>query len=59
MAQFAAHAKSRTIRTPSSIQVVKGLNREGLAQWKHYETEMAPVMGVLGRWVKTFGYDEG
>ncbi|HEY2071782.1 MAG TPA: sulfotransferase [Rhizomicrobium sp.] len=57
MADFATHAKSRTIRTPSSIQVVKGLNREGMAQWKHYEAEMKPVMAVLEKWVEGFGYN--
>jgi tetratricopeptide (TPR) repeat protein len=56
MAGFATHAKSRTIRTPSSIQVVKGLNREGMAQWKHYEAEMAPVRDVLERWAEQWGY---
>jgi Flp pilus assembly protein TadD len=59
MAGFAAHAKSRTIRTPSSIQVVKGLNREGVAQWRHYASELAPVMPLLTPWVKKFGYAEG
>jgi len=29
---------------------------EGMAQWKHYETELAPVMGVLGTWVDRWGY---
>ncbi|HEX3675406.1 MAG TPA: sulfotransferase [Rhizomicrobium sp.] len=57
MHDFAIHAKSRTIRTPSSIQVVKGLNREGMAQWRHYETELAPVMDVLVPCVKAFGYE--
>jgi Flp pilus assembly protein TadD len=57
MAGFAAHARSRTIRTPSSTQVVKGINREGMAQWKHYEAEMAPVTPTLAPWVERFGYE--
>ena len=56
MGDFAAHAKSRTIRTPSSIQVVKGLNRAGVAQWRHYKTELAPALAVLRPWVEQFGY---
>ena len=56
MIDFAEHAKSRTIRTPSSVQVVKGINREGVGQWRHYETEMASTMPFLGRWIQQFGY---
>ena len=57
MKDFAEHAKSRTIRTPSSTQVVKGINREGVGLWRHYEKEMAPAMPYLGRWIKQFGYE--
>jgi tetratricopeptide (TPR) repeat protein len=57
MNDFAEHAKSRTIRTPSSVQVVKGINRDGVGQWRHYEKEMAPAMPYLGRWVEAFGYE--
>ncbi|MGH6870860.1 MAG: sulfotransferase [Rhizomicrobium sp.] len=56
IADFATHAKSRTIRTPSSTQVVKGLNREGMGTWRHYEAEMAGVMGVLEKWVERWHY---
>jgi hypothetical protein len=54
MSDFAEHAKGRTIRTPSSTQVVKGINREGVAVWKNYEAEMAPVMPVLAPWIEKF-----
>lgn len=58
MNDFAEHAKSRTIRTPSSTQVIKGINREGVGVWRHYEKEMAPAMPYLGRWIKDFGYTD-
>jgi hypothetical protein len=54
---FAEHAKSRTIRTPSSTQVVRGINREGVGVWRHYRDEMAPALPILAPWVEAFGYD--
>lgn len=57
MRDFAEHAKSRTIKTPSSIQVVRGINSEGVGLWRHYEREMAPAMPVLAPWVKSYGYE--
>ena len=57
MRDFAEHAKSRTIRTPSSVQVVKGINSEGVGVWRNYEKEMAPAMPYLGRWIREFGYE--
>ena len=56
MNDFAVHARSRTIRTPSSVQVVKGINRDGVGQWRHYRAEMAPAMAPLQHWIETFGY---
>ena len=57
MRDFAEHARSRTIRTPSSVQVVRGINREGVGQWRHYAREMEPAMPFLNRWVEAFGYE--
>jgi tetratricopeptide (TPR) repeat protein len=56
MRDFAEHAKFRTIRTPSSVQVVRGINREGVGQWRHYAKEMEPAMPFLTRWIEAFGY---
>ncbi len=53
---FAAHARGRTISTPSASQVVRGLNRDGVAQWRNYENELSPVMGILAPWVEKLGY---
>ena len=57
MNDFAQHAMSRTIRTPSSVQVVKGINREGVGVWRHYREDMAPALDTLQHWVETYGYD--
>jgi tetratricopeptide (TPR) repeat protein len=58
MRDFAAHAKSRAITTPSSAQVRQGLNREGIGHWRRYREQMAPVLPILQPWVERFGYPE-
>lgn len=57
MRDFAEHAKSRTIKTPSSVQVVRGINADSVGLWRNYEKEMAPALPVLAPWVRTYGYD--
>ena len=57
MRDFAAHAKSRAITTPSSAQVRQGLNREGIGHWRRYREQMAPVLPILQPWVERFGYE--
>lgn len=56
MADFAAAAGTRTIQTPSAVQVRAGLNRRGLGRWAQYRHELSPVLPVLARWVERFGY---
>jgi tetratricopeptide (TPR) repeat protein len=38
----------RTIRTPSAEQVRKGISREGVDQWRHYEPWLGPLKAALG-----------
>jgi tetratricopeptide (TPR) repeat protein len=56
--EFAQKAKARSIATPSSTQVIKGLNREGVGQWRHYREQLAPVMPMLRPWIQTFRYQD-
>lgn len=56
MRNFAGHARSRAIATPSAMQVTRGLNRAGFDQWRRYATEMAPVLPILEPWVERWGY---
>ena len=44
------------IRTPSYSQLARGLNADGVGQWRRYERQMAPVIDVLEPWVDRFGY---
>jgi len=56
MRDFAARARTQSITTPSSVQVIRGLNREGIGHWRHYRDQMAPVLPILQPWVERFGY---
>jgi hypothetical protein len=58
MADFAELAKARLIKTPSSIQVTRGLYREGAGQWRAYAQYLAPAMAILKPWIAQFGYPE-
>jgi tetratricopeptide (TPR) repeat protein len=56
MHDFAQHATIRPIATPSALQVMKGLNRDGIGQWRNYREQLAPVLPILQPWVEKFGY---
>jgi hypothetical protein len=57
MADVAATARSRPVRTPSAAQVRAGLNSKGVGRWRAYEAELAAVLPVLAPWVERFGYE--
>ena len=44
------------VRTPSYAQLARGLNAEGVGQWRRYAHQMSPVLGRLAPWVGHFGY---
>lgn len=58
MRHFDRQLGERAIATPSSTQVARGLYAEGVGQWRRYEAQMAPVMGILAPWIRRYGYDE-
>lgn len=43
-------------RTPSDIQLRRGLNTDGLGQWRRYRAQMLPVLDTLEPWVLRYGY---
>lgn len=43
-------------RTPSDMQLRRGLNADGLGQWRRYSTQMTPVLDTLAPWVQRYGY---
>jgi hypothetical protein len=54
MGDFALRTQRREVLTPSTAQLVRGLNTEGLGQWRRYRTRLAPVLSLLDPWVKRF-----
>jgi hypothetical protein len=57
MGAFAVRTKDRAVLTPSTAQLVRGLNTEGLGQWRRYRPQLVPVLPMLEPWVKRFYYD--
>jgi tetratricopeptide (TPR) repeat protein len=53
---FAGRSKARGVNTPSSVQLVRGLNNEGIGQWRPYRPQLEPVLPLLDPWVTRFGY---
>ncbi len=53
---FAERARA-ALRTPSDPQVARGLNAQGVGQWRRYQTELEPIRTILAPWVSRFGYD--
>ena len=56
MKGFAAGAATRDIRSPSAAQVRRELSADTAGRWRSYEAELAPVLPLLDRWVKRYGY---
>ncbi|HEY5288654.1 MAG TPA: sulfotransferase [Caulobacteraceae bacterium] len=56
MTDIAGTTRGRVVRTPSSADVRGGLNRRGLARWRDYAAELAPVTDALRPWIEAFGY---
>ncbi|HWY97264.1 MAG TPA: sulfotransferase [Steroidobacteraceae bacterium] len=57
MGDFALRTQNRAVPTPSTAQLVRTLNTEGLGQWRRYQAELLPVLPILEPWVKRFYYD--
>jgi tetratricopeptide (TPR) repeat protein len=57
MGDFALRAEKRSVLTPSTAQLVRGLNTEGIGQWRRYPVAMTPVLEILTPWIKRFLYE--
>jgi hypothetical protein len=53
---FAARVAERNIVTPSGAQLAGGLSASGIGHWRHYHTQLAPVLPILEPWISRFGY---
>jgi len=45
---LAFHENRRAVRTPSSEQVRRPVNRDGVDQWRQYEAHLEPLKAALG-----------
>ena len=54
---FADRVRSRGVATPSASQLARGLNSDGVGQWRRYARQMEPWAPLLQPWVDRFGYD--
>jgi tetratricopeptide (TPR) repeat protein len=57
MGDFSKRTYARTVLTPSTAQLVRGLSTEGVGHWRRYQEQLAPVLPRLDPWVKRFYYD--
>ncbi len=55
MADFAGRAAARA-RTPSDLQLTRGLNANGVGYWRRYTDVLAPWLPRMQRWVDHWGY---
>jgi Tfp pilus assembly protein PilF len=55
MRRFAEAGARRSVATPSATQVARGLY-DGAGQWRRYQAQLAPVMGILQPWIERLGY---
>jgi tetratricopeptide (TPR) repeat protein len=56
MRDFDKNAPKPDLRSPSASQVQRPLYAEGVAQWRKYADQLAPMMPILAPWVERFGY---
>ena len=48
--------ESNLSRTPSAAQLARGLNRDGVGQWRRYARQLQPLAPILVPWAGRFGY---
>jgi tetratricopeptide (TPR) repeat protein len=56
MTRFAEQSRTRSIATPSAAQVARGINSDGVGQWRRYRDQLVPILPVLEHWTARFGY---
>jgi hypothetical protein len=56
MGDFAQRVQVREHATPSTAQLSKGLITTATAQWRQYESHLAPALPALQPWIERLGY---
>ena len=57
MGEFAQRVQLREHATPSTAQLSRGLITSATAQWRHYESQLAPALPALKPWLQGLGYE--
>ena len=58
MGDFALRTREREALTPSTAQLAKGLNTEGVGHWRRYREQLEAARETLAPWVRQFYYEE-
>jgi tetratricopeptide (TPR) repeat protein len=56
MGEFAGRVQNREHATPSTAQLSQGLVTSATAQWRHYESQLAPAFPALAPWIERLDY---
>jgi len=57
LAAYAERLRTSDMMTPNAVQILKGVRRESIGQWRLYAQHMKPAMPLLEAWAERFGYD--
>ncbi|HEX4179673.1 MAG TPA: sulfotransferase [Caulobacteraceae bacterium] len=57
MRDIGRRSRAGRVASPSAPQLLGGLSRTGLGQWRRYERDLAPYYGALQPWLRQFGYE--
>ena len=55
--RFHERAAEKGVRTPASADVAQPLYQRAVGRWRNYEKHLAPHLGILRPWLRTFGYE--
>ena len=58
MGDFALRTREREALTPSTAQLAKGLNTEGVGHWRRYREQLEAAREILAPWERQFYYEE-
>ena len=57
MRDIGGRSRQGLVTSPSAPQLLGGLSRDGLQQWRRYQAELTPFYAGLEPWVRRFGYE--
>jgi tetratricopeptide (TPR) repeat protein len=58
MRAYYEHAASKTISTPSFIDVTSPIYKRARGRWKNYSEQIRPIISILNPYIEAFGYND-